>query len=109
METEKITLDFYALGKGPKNVELPKMNYNIAYKDRSNDLLHRNKLSLNSNNTEIIRNTHKNLSSLYHSKIDTNNYLNPIGSYKGDSSYNIESNMVNKETYRITKDKLYAR
>lgn len=109
MASGKITLDYYALGNFPKNVELPKMTYNTAFKDHSNDLLYRNKLSLNSNNTENIRNTHKNLSSLYHSKIETNNYLNPIGTYKSDSNYDIQNNMVNKETYRMTKEKLYAK
>jgi hypothetical protein len=109
MSTAKISLDFYALGNLPKNIDFPKMTYNSAFKDNSNDLLHRNKLSLNSNNTESIRNTHKALSTLFQTKIDTNNYLNPLGAYKSQNIYNIENNMVNKETYRLTKEKLFAK
>ncbi len=109
MATTKVSLDFYALGNLPKMIEFPKMTYNSAYKDNSNDLLHRNKLSLNSNNAENIRNTHKTMSTLFQAKVDTNNYLNPLSAYKSQSTYNIQNNMVNKETYRMTKEKLYAK
>jgi len=109
MAAGKVSLDFYALGNFPKNIEFPKMAYFTSFKDNSNDLLYRNKLSLNSNNTESIRNTHKNLSSLHLAKIETNNYLDPIGSYKANTNFNIQNNMVNKETYRLTKEKLFAK
>lgn len=109
MATGKVSLDFYALGNLPKNIEFPKMTYNSAFKDNSNDLLHRNKLSLNSNNTESIRNTHKTMSTLFNAKTDTNDYMNPLGVYKSQNNYNIQNNMVNKETYRLTKEKLFAK
>jgi len=109
MASGKVNLDFYALGNTPKNIQIPKMTYYSAFKDNSNDLLNRNKLSLNSNNLENIRNTHKNLSILLNTKTETNNYMDPIGLYKSLNNYNISNNMVNKETYRLTKEKLFAK
>ena len=104
------TLEFYALGKFPKqNIDVPILKYNKAFKDTSNDLLTRNKLSLNSENLQNLRNSAKKLNSLKSSNINNNNYLDPLKVYKNNESYNIEKNLENKETYRITKDKYYAR
>jgi len=109
MVTGKVSLDFYAIGNMPKEIEIPKIKYNSAIKDNSNDLLNRNKLSLNSHNLENLRNSHKNLSSIINSKIENNNYLDPLRVYKSTDNYNISNNMVNKETYRLTKEKLFAK
>ena len=109
-ENKNPTLEFYALGKFPKkNVEIPILKYNKSFKDTSNDLLYRNKLSLNSENFQNLRNSSKNLYALKDSNINNNNYLDPLKVFKNKESYNIENNLVNKETYRITKDKHYAR
>ena len=110
MASKKVSLDFYALGNFPqKNVEIPKLKYNSAFKDTSNDILHRNKLSLNSDNLQNLRNSSKNLSVLKSSKIATNNYMDPLKVFKNDQSYNIQNNLVNKETYRLTKDKYHTK
>lgn len=104
------TLEFYALGKFPKqNIDIPSLKYNKSFKDTSNDLLHRNKLSLNSDNLQDLRGTAKQLNSLKSSNINNNNYLEPLKVFKNSESYNIENNYVNKETYRLTKDKHYAK
>jgi hypothetical protein len=109
MATGKVNIDFYALGVSPQNVQIPKMTFYNAFKDHSNDLLNRNRLSLNSNNLENLRNTHKSQSILLNAKTDTNNYMDPIGIFKSTNNYNISNNMVNMETYRLTKDKLFAK
>lgn len=109
MATGKVSLDFYALGNYPKNMEMPKANFYSAFKDTSNDLLQRNKLSLNSSNLENLRNSYKVMNSIQNSNINTNNYMNPLGIFKAANNYSIENNMANKETYRITKEKLFAK
>lgn len=103
-------LDYYALGKRPNNNNnIPVLKYNRSFKDTSNDLLHRNKLSLNSENFNGLRETAKNLYSLTSSNINNNNYLEPLKVFKNKEGYNIEKNYQNKEMYRLTKDKFYAK
>ena len=110
MASGKVSLEFYALGNYSKdNLEVPKMKSNNAFRDTSSDLLNRNKLSLNSNNLENLRNSHKEMFTIYNSKIDTNNYMNPLKVFKSVDNYSIDKNMVNKEMYRLTKDKLFAK
>ena len=61
MSTKNVSLDFYAIGNFPqKNVEIPKLKYNSAFKDTSNDIFIRNKLSLNSDRLENLKNSSNN-------------------------------------------------
>ena len=109
MDSQKVSLDFYAIGNYHKKIEVPRMKSNSAFRDTSNDLLHRNKLSLNSSNLENMRNTHKELFSIRDSKINNNNYLDPLVTYKSINNYSIDNNMSNKEMYNITRQKLYSK
>jgi hypothetical protein len=111
MTTERpeiVKLDFYALGKVNRNPQIHPYNNNKGIPDHSNNLLERNALSLNSSNLESIRNNYRSLHTVDEIKKETNNYLNPIHVYKSSEKYNINDNMTNKETYNITKEKLFA-
>ena len=110
LDIKNPTIEFYALGKFPKgNIDIPTLKYNKSFKDTSNDILYRNKLSLNSENFQNLRNSSKKLFTLNNSNIPNNNYLDPFKVFRNNESYNIENNLVNKETYRLTKDNYYAK
>lgn len=110
MSTRNVSLDFYAVGNFPQNcMEIPKLKYNSAFKDTSNDIFIRNKLSLNSNKLENLKNSTKDLNVLKSSNIETNNYMNPIKAFKNDARYNIKNNLVNQEQFRIQRDKHFAK
>lgn len=109
MTSKHVSLDFYGIGNFPqKNIEIPILKYNSAFKDTSNDIFTRNKLSINTENPQNLRNSTKE-NSLKSSNIELNNYLNPLKVFKNDQKYNLKDNLVNQETYRLTKDKCYAK
>lgn len=110
MSNKNVSLDFYAIGNFPqKNVDIPKLKYNSAIKDSSNDIFTRNRLSINTDKLDNLRNSNKDSNILKQSNITTNDYLNPMKAFKNDAKYNIQNNLVNQEQYRLMKDKHYAK
>jgi hypothetical protein len=109
MTTERPGLDYYAYGKYPPNVEIKHFNNNISVKDKANNLLERNALSLNSNNLENIRNNYKSLHSVNDSLKANNNYLAPLTNYRLSEQYKLQPDMTNIGTYNIVKSKYFAK
>ena len=102
-------LDFYTLGKVkdcPKYV--PNYSPNRAFYSTSNDLITRNVFSLNSKKYDNLKNN-KSSSTLFQQNIKENNYLKPLEIFKTYKKYNLPSNAINKETYNIAKEKLFAK
>jgi hypothetical protein len=112
MSTENVNLDFYAIGNFPqKNINIPKLKYNNAFKDTSNDIFFRNKLSLNSNKLEkqILNSPKNDMIPFKSSNFENNNYLNPLKAFKNEQKYNIDKNLVNLKTFRIERDKCFSK
>ena len=112
MSKKNVSLDFYAIGNFPqKNIEIPKLKYNNAFKDTSNDIFIRNKLSLNSNKLEAqyLKTPNKDINILKLSNLENNNYLNPLEAFKNEQKYNINDNLVNQKTFRIVRDKCFSK
>jgi hypothetical protein len=106
---DRVKLDFYALGNTNTNVgNMYNLHPNKGISDKSNDLLTRNALSLNSSNLSDIRNGYRNLHTLNEANKNTNNYLNPIGAFNVEEKYSIPSNVVNIEAYNITRRKYFS-
>lgn len=108
MTTDRNGLDFYALGKVTTMPDITTYMTNRGIKDTSNELLARNALSLNSGNLESVRNNYRQLHTLSEANQNTNNYLNPISTYRVNEKYTIKSDMNNQEVYRIAKSKMFA-
>lgn len=102
-------LDFYTLGKvhsPPKYSSF--FSQNRAFRSASNDLITRNIFSLNSCIYDnLLKN--KKQSILSQQNIKENNYLKPLDVYKTYQKYNLPSNVVNKETYNIEKEKIFVK
>ena len=102
-------LDFYTLGKvhdPPKYTTA--FCQNRAFRSTSNDLITRNIFSLNNCCYDNLKNN-KNSSILSEQNIKENNYLKPLDVYKTFQKYNLKSNVVNKETYNIEKEKIFVK
>ena len=102
-------LDFYTLGKVH---DPPKFTssfcQNRAFRSTSNDLITRNVFSLNNCDYDNLKNNKK-PSILSKQNIKENNYLKPLDVYKTFQKYNLNSNVVNKETYNIEKEKIFVK
>ena len=102
-------LDFYTLGKVH---DPPKFTssfcQNRAFRSTSNDLITRNVFSLNNCDYDNLKNNKK-PSILSQQNIKENNYLKPLDVYKTFQKYNLNSNVVNKETYNIEKEKIFVK
>ena len=102
-------LDFYTLGKVH---DPPKFTssfcQNRAFRSTSNDLITRNVFSLNNCDYDNLKNNKK-PSVLSQQNIKENNYLKPLDVYKTFQKYNLNSNVVNKETYNIEKEKIFVK
>ncbi len=102
-------LDFYTLGKVH---DPPKFTssfcQNRAFRSTSNDLITRNVFSLNNCEYDNLKNNKK-PSILSKQNIKENNYLKPLDVYKTFQKYNLNSNVVNKETYNIEKEKIFVK
>lgn len=102
-------LVFYTLGKvHDPPIYTSKFCANNGFQSTSNDLLTRNMLSVNSYKYDNLKNN-KNDAKLSQQNIDENNYLKPLEIFKTYKKYSLGSNVVNKETYNISKEKLFAK
>ena len=102
-------LVFYTLGKvHDPPIYTSKFCANNGFQSTSNDLLTRNMLSVNSYKYDNLKNN-KNDAKLSQQNIDENNYLKPLEIFKIYKKYSLGSNVVNKETYNISKEKLFAK
>ena len=102
-------LDFYALGK-VHDPPLYTSNFisNKAFQSTSNDLLTRNIFSINSYKYDNLKRNKEN-AKLSQQNINENNYLKPIEVFKTYKQYSLGPNVVNTETYNISKEKLFAK
>ena len=109
-----VPLEFYALGKDYKdNRNLTKINFipsNNGFKSTSNDILLRNYLSIHNHKfDEIQKKLFKSKSTIFEQNVSENNYLNPINIFETRQKSDLPNEVLNKETYNIAKEKLYAR
>ena len=105
------SIDFYALGKVNNNYKKHNIfiQPNNGFPSTSNNLLKRNYFSVNNRYYDYLKNVcPKKQATLYEQNINDNNYLTPINIYNSAHKYNLPSNVVNKETYNIAKEKLFA-
>ncbi len=105
------SIDFYALGKD-NNYKKPNIfiQPNNAFPSTSNNLLKRNYFSVNNRYYDYLKNIcPKKQATIYEQNINENNYLTPISIYNSYNKYNIPSNVINKGTYNIAKEKLFAK
>ncbi|MCQ2819772.1 MAG: hypothetical protein MJ252_21110 [archaeon] len=106
-----IDLDFYALGKsGPVNPPVSNFNANKGFRSTSNDIFDRNYFSIR--NTEFANRTahqFKEISLINSQNVPENNYLEPLNAIDARKKFDLPTHMVNKETYNIAKEKLFAR
>ena len=105
------SLDFYALGKDnnykKQNIFIQPNN---GFPSTSNNLLKRNYFSINNRYYDYLKNIcPKKQATIYEQNINENNYLTPISIYNSYYKYNIPSNVINKGTYNIAKEKLFAK
>ncbi len=106
---DKHPLDFYTLGKADEPpIYTSSFCQNKAFRSTSNDLITRNIFSLNSCNYENLQKDKK-YSTLSMQNIKENNYLKPLDVFNTHQKYNLPSNVVNKETYNIAKEKIFVK
>ena len=105
-ETHK--LEFYALGKVSPKTKYSNLEWNKGIKSTSNDIMQRNALSINTRKFNGM-NIHKNLSNLNEQNISQNNYLDPVKIYKTYEKCNLPKYATNVETYKIMKEKYFAK
>jgi len=106
---DKHPLDFYTLGKvNEPPIYTSSFCQNKAFRSTSNDLITRNIFSLNSCNYENLQKDKK-YSTLSMQNIKENNYLKPLDVFNTHQKYNLSSNVVNKETYNIAKEKIFVK
>lgn len=109
MATERAKIDFYAYGKCDKKPEPHLFTTNRGLSDRSNTLLERNALSLNSGNLENIRNNYRTLHTVNQANAGNNNYLQPLQLFNKQEKYGVDNTMTNMRTYLNTKEKYFAK
>lgn len=105
-----IPLDFYALGKcrNPPSRTQTNFGTNNAFRSTSNDLLHRNIFSINNQKFDSLKEDHKKLATIRDQNIPENSYMNPLNCFKTQQRFNLPTDMTNKETYNIAKEKLFS-
>jgi hypothetical protein len=102
-------LEFYALGKvSPNKTKYSNLEWNKGIKSTSNDIMQRNALSIHTRKFDGM-NIHKNLSNLSEQNISQNNYLDPVKIYKTCEKYNLPKYATNVATYKLMKEKYYAK
>ena len=102
-------LDFYALGKvHDPPIYTSTFCHNKGFRSTSNDLITRNLFSLNTTQFDNLKKNKFN-STLSQQNIKENNYLRPLDVYNTYQKYSIPSNVINKETYNIAKEKLFTK
>ena len=100
-------LDFYTMGKvSNMKAYSTAYNWNRGFQSTSNDILHRNELSINTSEYNS-SNINKKISTIKDQNISENNYMEPLKAYKNLAKYNIPSYGINTETYNIMKEKLF--
>ena len=103
------SLEFIALGRvnsPPKFTST--FSYNNGFRSNSNDLLTRNIFSIN-NSTYLEMTKKPKHPTLKDQDITNNNYLKPLDAFKSFQKYSLTANVVNKGTYDIAKEKLFAK
>jgi hypothetical protein len=102
-------LDFYALGKvHDPPIYTSTFCHNKGFRSTSNDLITRNLFSLNTTQFDNLKKNKFN-STLSQQNIKENNYLRPLDVYNTYQKYSIPSNVVNTETYNISKEKIFTK
>lgn len=102
--SEKVKLDFYALGKYNKNAESYKMGHN-GFADTANNIIERNSIYLNNTGINVNANIKK-FSVLNDAEKNTNNYLEPFKTYNTNDRHKETSNLARLELF---KEKAYSK
>jgi parallel beta-helix repeat protein len=102
--SEKVKLDFYALGKYNNKGDSYKMGHN-GFVDTANNIIERNSIYLNNIGIEVKDNIKK-YSVLNDADKTTNNYLEPIKIYNLKDKQKSTSNLTNLELF---KEKAYSK
>ena len=103
------SLEFIALGRVSSSPKFNyTFNYNNAFRSNSNDLITRNIFSIN-NSTFIEMNKKPKQPTLKDQDITNNNYLKPLDAYKSFQKYSLTSDVINRGTYDIAKERLFAK
>ena len=109
--TKSTDMKFYYLGqtdeKEPKKA-LCTFGPNNAFRSTSNDLMDRNKFSINTR-YYINLTKNKDYSELKQQNFYDNNYLTPLRVYNSYNKYNTPGNCINNATYNLAKEKSFAR
>jgi hypothetical protein len=102
--SEKVKLDFYALGKYNNNGDSYKMGHN-GFVDTANNIIERNSIYLNNAGIDIKDNIKK-YAVLNEADKNTNNYLEPIKTYNIKGKHKPSSNLTSLELF---KEKAYSK
>lgn len=99
-------LEFYALGKVSNPPQMTTtFKPSMAFRGQSNDLLQRNALSINNHNFDDAKFYYKHYVGV--TPHNTEPAMIP-NCYRTYQKFNLPTNMTNKETYNLTKEKLFA-
>ena len=102
-------LDFYTLGIVHETPQYStKFCPNKAFQSTSNNLIARNIFSLNSPKYDTLKKD-KSYSILSQQNIKENNYLKPLEVYTTYKKYSLDSNVSNRATYNIAREKIFAK
>ena len=101
-------LDFYTMGKVHEPIKTSTFSHNRGFRSTSNDLITRNLFSLNTTKYDNLKND-KFGSTLSKQNISENNYLRPLDVYNTFQKYSLPSNVINTETYNISKEKIFSK
>ena len=101
-------LEFYALGKVRSQKKYSILEWNKGIKSTSNNIIERNYLSINAKKFNDMNNNKK-LSNLKEQNITENNYMDPVKIYKTLEKYNIPPYATNTGTYKLMREKYFAR
>jgi hypothetical protein len=102
--SERVKLDYYALGKYDNKTDLYKMGHQ-GFIDKSSNIVERNAIYLNNSGINVKDNI-KNYSVLNDVDKNCNNYLQPTKVFNLRDKHNPSSNLANLE---IFKQKSFAK
>jgi hypothetical protein len=102
--SEKVKLDFYALGKYNNSGDTYKMGHN-GFVDTANNIIDRNSIYFNNTGIDVSANIKK-YSVLNEANKNFNNYLEPIKTYNTQGRHKQTSNLTCME---IHKEKAYSK
>lgn len=104
-------LDFYTMGvSDPLPPRSSYFETSHGYRSTSNNLLERNYFSIKNRNYETQEfQKFKTYSTINQQNIKENDYMHPLNALDAQKKFDLPTNMTNKETYNITKNKIFTK